>query len=337
MTRLWIYRSIRNDERKYKMKPSKVVLSVVVMMACCLTGCKNEKEGARSITPSEVRSVPETEQVKKPTIELATSEPEVTSIEENIEKEEQEQPSIQIMDVGDVFGDYTGCAVIYENEGHNYQVYHEEMAREQVSPYSTFKIVSTLVGLKNGILVDEDTKMEYNQKKYGIEAWNHDLTLSEAFQFSCVWYFRQMIDRVGQEQMEKELIELHYGNHDVSEWEGENHKEDAADIDGFWLRSSLKISPMEQVEVLKKIFEGKSQFSNEEVDLLKKIMLTDECEIGKILGKTGTGMDEGWYVGILQDTKIRKYFAVYIEGESKGMKACGAEARKIVVKLMDRK
>ena len=51
-------------------------------------------------------------------------------------------------------------------------------------------------------------------------AWNGNLTLAEAFQSSCVWYFRQVIDQVGQASVAQQLAALDYGNQDISQWEG---------------------------------------------------------------------------------------------------------------------
>ena len=89
-------------------------------------------------------------------------------------------------------------------------------------------------------------------------------------------------------EIKKELSELEYGNCDVSAWEGSNinpYKE----LNGFWLGSSLKISPYEQVEVLSKIFEGKSFYDSQNVEILKKIMLIEDEQEKKVYGKTGSG------------------------------------------------
>lgn len=77
---------------------------------------------------------------------------------------------------------------------------------------------------------------------------------------------------------------MEYGNCDVSAWEGSNinpYKE----LNGFWLGSSLKISPYEQVEVLSKIFEGKSFYDSQNVEILKKIMLIEDEQEKKYMGK----------------------------------------------------
>ena len=39
--------------------------------------------------------------------------------------------------------------------------------------------------------------MNYNGTQYPNLEWNKNLTLKEAFQTSCIWYFRQVINAVG--------------------------------------------------------------------------------------------------------------------------------------------
>lgn len=70
------------------------------------------------------------------------------------------------------------------------------------------------------IVTSKESKMGYNGVNYPIEAWNADLSLEDAFRNSCVWYFRKIIDEVGQEEVQKELQSLKYGNCDISEWNG---------------------------------------------------------------------------------------------------------------------
>ncbi len=243
-----------------------------------------------------------------------------------------EIPKIVLEDYSELFVDRNGCVVIYDTDKDEYHIYNEAMINTQVSPYSTFKIVATLMGLKSHILEDENSTMNYNQTKYSNESWNHELTLYEAFQASCVWYFRQVIDGVGYNEVEKELTELEYGNHDISEWNGAE-SDSPAELKGFWLGSSLNISPMEQVQVLQKIFQEDSPYSMEQIDLLKEIMLTDEINGYQILGKTGTGWSEGWYVGIAEKDSTEYYFAVYLNEEKGNKKASGATARTILINI----
>ena len=96
--------------------------------------------------------------------------------------------------------------------------------------------------------------MGYDGTDYGNAEWNGDLTFEEAFEKSCIWYFREVIDLVGRDKMLEEFKNLQYGNCDISEWNGSNINP-LENLNGFWLDSSLKISPLEQVEVLSRIFE----------------------------------------------------------------------------------
>lgn len=231
------------------------------------------------------------------------------------------------------FGGIRGCAVLYLAEEDRYVLYGEEMCREQVSPCSTFKIVSTLLGLHNGVLTGPESTMAYSGTVYPVEAWNHDLTLTEAFQSSCVWYFRQVIDQVGPEETARELAALNYGNQDISQWAGGGQNR-SPELNGFWLDSSLKISPLEQVEVLRTILEGESRYTPEEVAILQEIMLAQDDGTRQVYGKTGTGFGEtGWFVGFAQEGEERTYFAVYLADESTTVS--GSDAKAVALALLD--
>ena len=154
----------------------------------------------------------------------------------------QPQPSPAQWEIGHLFGEFSGCAVLYNPASGQYSLYQPQLCETRFSPYSTFKIISACMGLHTGILEDENSHMRYSGAQYPVPAWNADLSLQEAFQSSCVWYFRQVIDALGQEQVAQELEALSYGNCDVSEWAGSGINP-LPDLNGFWLGASLKISP----------------------------------------------------------------------------------------------
>lgn len=230
-----------------------------------------------------------------------------------------------------------GCAVLFDPQEHRYAGYREMMGREEVSPYSTFKIISALSGLKNHVVEDETSAMNYSGVSYPISAWNKDLTLREAFQTSCVWYFRQVVDAVGEDELRKELESLEYGNGDVSEWEGSGVN-GLPELNGFWLDSSLKISPAEQVQVLARIFEGQSVYGEKEIAVLKNMMLADDNGTRKIYGKTGSGQNgRAWFVGFAEENGHREYFAVYLDDENHKEQVSGEKAKEIAIDIFDSK
>ena len=168
------------------------------------------------------------------------------------------------------------------------------------SPCSTFKVVSMLLGLEAGSVTNLSDRLGYDGTIHEIEAWNRDVTLKEAFQVSCVWYFKKIMDKTSRGRVQQWLDRLAYGNRDLSLWNEKGHN-------GFWLRPGLAISPREQTAVLKKIFNGEADFPKKHISLLKACMR--QKPIGKKIdfyGKTGSGRDpgtgrlEGWFIGFLE-------------------------------------
>lgn len=232
-------------------------------------------------------------------------------------EEEEKRAKILTADYTEEFGPFTGGAVLYDTASGQYTYYNQAVCEEQVSPCSTFKIVSALIGLHNGVVTSPESKMGYDGTLYPVEAWNGDLDLKNAFGSSCVWYFRKLIDTVGQEEVQKEISALQYGNIDISAWNG-NGGNPLPELNGFWLDSSLKISPVGQVNLLRSIFEGETIYSAAETDILKTIMELDAGLPYRVYGKTGTGSDnKAWFVGTAEKNE-GVYFAVYLTGSAEG-------------------
>ena len=158
------------------------------------------------------------------------------------------------------FGQLNGAAVIFDPVDNTLQVYNENLANTRRSPCSTFKIISSLVGLQQGVIEPEDSIRAWSGETFWNEDWNKDMDFYSAFRTSCVWYYRQVIDDIGPEVMEEALEELSYGNGDLSDWAGQlNTNNHNPALTGFWIESSLNISPREQVRVLETIFGDNSR------------------------------------------------------------------------------
>ncbi len=90
------------------------------------------------------------------------------------------------------------------------------LAEYRFPPCSTFKIISTLMGLDCGVIRNLDSKLGYDGTKYENENWNQDVTLQQAFQYSCVPYYKKLTGRLKKQYVQKVLDELDYGNCDIS-------------------------------------------------------------------------------------------------------------------------
>ena len=141
--------------------------------------------------------------------------------------------------------------------------------------------------------------------------------------------------------MQKELDKLQYGNSDISDWEGRlNTNNNNRALTGFWLESSLGISPKEQTEVMERIFGEHSEYSEKTQTELKRVMLVSEpgrADIS-IYGKTGMGKANGivvdaWYTGFMESTTGNIYFCVRL-GTTEGMNVSSTLAREIAIKIV---
>lgn len=266
--------------------------------------------------------------------------------EKEAESEESRQdvmaePTVEEVDWSGYFEGLHGAAVVYRPSENRYQIYGGEQAQTRRSPCSTFKIISSAIALENGILIPENSVRPWSGEIFWNEEWNRDIGFQDAFRSSCVWFFREIVDEIGTELMQKELNRLAYGNCDISDWEGrQNTNNDNRALTGFWIESSLLISPKEQVEVLERIFGSDSLYSQETQEQLKEVMKVSDCEIAgnPVYGKTGLGMAQGvtvdaWFTGFMDIDSERTYFCVYL-GETDGADVSSTRAREIALRIL---
>lgn len=263
---------------------------------------------------------------------------------ENLPKQEaaaQPEPAIEEKDWSHYFEGFNGAAVFYEAAENRYWVYNQELADARRSPCSTFKIVSSLIALENGIIKPGQSVREWSGEIFWNAEWNRDLDFSDAFHASCVWYFREAIDEIGKETMQKELDRLSYGNCDISDWEGRlNTNNQNPALTGFWIESSLLISPKEQADVIERIFSGETGYAEESVNQLRQVMLlSEQREAGiSIYGKTGMGKAQGivvdaWFAGFAEQDEKRVSFCVYL-GETDRQNVSSMKAKEIAIKII---
>lgn len=284
-----------------------------------VSGCGSKEEGNRQLSQEE-----QTSQISQ-TKEMSRN--------KDLKNEEELQPTTVTADYTEAFQSIRGCAVILDSESNTYTFYHEDECRTRVSPNSTFKVISALIGIHHQVVTSENSKMDYDGIRYPVDTWNGDLSLAEAFRSSCIWYFRKVIDEVGQEIIQEELNKLSYGNCDVSEWNGSGVNP-FPELNGFWIESSLQISPTEQVEILSNIMEGKTIYTESEVEILKSILLLESDGSKKLYGKTGTGTDgTAWFLGFVEKEDSRIYIAIYLDDNTSN-EIRGAKAQEIALTIL---
>lgn len=216
--------------------------------------------------------------------------------------------------------------VEFDPKGNVYNVLEGSNIEERVAPCSTFKIPNTLISLHEGVISSESNYKKWDGKEREVEAWNKDQTVDSAFKNSVIWYYQALARDVGEEKMQSHLGKMKYGNEDIS-----------GGIDKFWLASSLRISPREQVDFLHELFTEKKYFPKENIDFVRELMYLGDFNGKKVYGKTGSASDPkiGWYVGIIESDGEERYFATLITSENKNAEVSGTRAKELTLKIIE--
>lgn len=202
----------------------------------------------------------------------------------------------------------TGCFGLFDNAHGDFTIYNMSRYRDSsYSPASTFKIVNSLIGFETGKITREDMMLKWDEKDRGRAEWNQDLRFDSAFKYSAVWYFQEVARMIGADTMKRFLDSLHYGNANIS-----------GAIDSFWLNNTLKITPDEQLGLIKKLYFNKLNdlFSQRTMDKVKQAMLIERNDKYGLFYKTGLTYTEqqhplAWIVGWIEEGPQQKpYFFV---------------------------
>ncbi|MEO8513970.1 MAG: class D beta-lactamase [Ignavibacteria bacterium] len=218
-----------------------------------------------------------------------------------------------------------GSFVMYDMTGNKYVMYDSARCSQRFTPASTFKIPNSIIGLETGVISDENFVIAWDSTK-SRETCDHDLTLKDAIKYSCVWYYRELARRVGTEKMQEMVNIFNYGNKDIS-----------SGVDKFWLEGSLRISQLEQIEFLKKLYKYEMPVSKRSIDILKNIIVLDSTSTYIMRGKTGWGFEDkkdiGWLVGWIEKNGNAYFYAINIETDKENLKF-GEARRKITESIL---
>lgn len=217
--------------------------------------------------------------------------------------------TVTYINLNDAFEGYNGSFVLYDAAEDSWQIYNKEYATARISPASTFKIYSALFSLESGIISPEQSLIPWNGQNYMYDLWNADQTLESAMQNSVTWYFQALDQQSSLPSIKEYVKEIGYGNQLVE-----------GDISSYWINSALKISPVEQVEMLTKLYYNQFGFTPENIKAVKDSIRLYSMDEGILSGKTGTeeidGLNtSGWFIGYVERDNHTYFFATNIQNE----------------------
>jgi beta-lactamase class D len=203
----------------------------------------------------------------------------------------------------------TGTIALFDSQDGVLGCSDVKRCRQAFIPASTFKIPNSMIALETGVVEGPDTVMKWDGQQYSVDAWNQDLKFRDAFRVSCVPCYRAIARKVGDKVEQEWVNKLDYGNHDIS-----------GGVDKFWLWGGLRISPLEQIDFLRRFDGNQLPISERTADIVRDIMTLDVTEKYVLRAKTGSTqkpdepLDLGWFVGWLELGERRVFFATLIDG-----------------------
>ncbi len=201
-----------------------------------------------------------------------------------------------------------GCFALLDNGTGEFTIYNLSRYRDSsYLPASTFKIVNSLIGLQTGKISSDSMVIKWDGIKRRVEDWNNDLTMYEAFRVSAVPYYQEVARRIGKDTMQAWLDTLGYGSRKIT-----------SHIDSFWLDNSLKITPDEELGLVKRLYFDQLPFYKYNQEIVKRVMLFESNSNYNLSYKTGWGFNEkgdniGWIVGWIVENKHPYFFVLNLQ------------------------
>ncbi len=203
-----------------------------------------------------------------------------------------------------------GCFLLYDFQKDKTTIYNPDRCEQGFLPASTFKMVNTLIGLDNGIITGEDFIIPWDSVHRQIPAWNREHNLPSAFKNSVVPWYQELARKTELEKMQKGLEKAQFGKMDVLD----------KNLDLFWLTGNSRITPLEQLDFQKRLVKNELQFKQEDINLLKKIMILKESSEFILRGKTGWAIMDatniGWLVGYIETKNNTYAYVLNVESDA---------------------
>lgn len=173
------------------------------------------------------------------------------------------------------------CVAIYDASRGTTWRSDEASCAKRLSPASTFKIPHALVALETAA-IREDSVERWDGTRFTRQAvWEQNHTLRTAIVHSVVWFFQRTATRIGPARMQGFLRQFDYGNADTS-----------GDPITYWLNGTLRISPNEQLEFLKRFFTTKLPVKRQHIAFVRRALIQ---EPGTVRNSMGLHAVEGYW------------------------------------------
>lgn len=220
---------------------------------------------------------------------------------------------------------FNGSFVLFDNQKKEYFLYNEKESRKRYTPDSTYKLYLALIGFDRNVMSLNNTEQKWDGKENAFKEWNQNQNLNSAMRYSVNWYFENINNSIKNKELKSYISELQYGNENIS---GSKN---------YWNESSLKISAIEQVNLLMKLDNQQLKFDEKYINAVKDSITLNKSNQYRYSGKTGTGIingkeTNGWFIGTIEKNGKSYYFATHLDSKDN---ASGKKAKNISEKILE--
>lgn len=195
--------------------------------------------------------------------------------------------------VAQLFGVQSAC-ILQDVDSKQFLI-NEGDVEIPLSPYCSFNIVLSLIGFDTHILQDTlqplcPFKDDYEQQYLTLndafpEKWRAAHNPSSWMKNSCVWFSQALSNEIGIQRFSNYISALEYGNQNIT---GDAGKENG--LTHAWIGSSLRISPLEQVNFINRLVKKELSISAQAYAYTKAILFVEQLPNGMALyGKIEIG------------------------------------------------
>ncbi len=202
-----------------------------------------------------------------------------------------------------------GSFAIYNNGQSNFIIYNLNRYKDSsYSPAATFNILSSMIGLQNGIIPNESKVVAQDSAEKSTQQIFAGLSLADAFKTNSIPYFQSLSRNIGAKDLQYWIDSIKYGNKKMNT------------IDSFWFNNSLKITSDEALGFVEKVYFNQLPFQKRAQNIVKKLMVKESNANYQLAYQMGTTMDEknhqiGWIAGWVEENKHPYFFVVNTESD----------------------
>lgn len=199
-----------------------------------------------------------------------------------------------------------GSFTMLDNAKGTITVYNMNLDTTRFPAASTFQIITALVGLETGAIVNDSMVVKWDGVRRPEKEWNKNLSFKEAFKLNSDPYFSEIAKKISIDSLKMWTDSLSYGTKNLP-----------ANVDSL---SNIEISPDEQLGLVKKLYFDQLPFRKSVQQSLRDAMLMEDNSAYKLSYKTGDALLKdsssiAWVTGWIEENRHVYFFTSLVKGK----------------------